>query len=48
MIFRVTFVSFLTEILLHIVIVFVNVAHHISKGTMFLHKYWKGSRNKPF
>ena len=37
MIFHVTFVAFLTAVLLHIVIVFVNVAHHISKGTMFMH-----------
>jgi hypothetical protein len=35
MIFHVTFVAFLTAILLYIVIVFVNVAHHISKGTCF-------------
>jgi len=38
MIFHVIFVAFLTAILLHIVKVFVNVAHHISKGTTFLHK----------
>jgi len=37
MIFHVTFVAFLTAILLHIVIVFVNVTHHVSKGTTFLH-----------
>jgi hypothetical protein len=36
-IFHVTFVAFLTAILLHIVIVHVNMVHHISKATMFLH-----------
>ena len=33
-IFHVTFMASLTAILLHIVIVFVNVAHHISTGTV--------------